>query len=230
MRIMKKITLILPLLLLTGSLLFGQRNQMLQNADSDPAARALLDKMRGKYERYSSMQAVFDLTIQFPEQPEEVQTVKVWQQDDRYRVEMNGRIIVSDGEALYLIMENNREVQINDIPDPGEDEGIFSPTALFEIYKRDDFVYALVNETQENGRTVSQIEFKPTDPDSDYFKLRLTLTKDGQEFVRLKSFGKDGTQYTLSAKELRPNAKLAPALFAFNKADYADYYVEDLRY
>ena len=45
-------------------------------ADSDPKAKAVLDKLRNKYEAFKTLEADFSLEIEIPEQPVEVQ--KCW--------------------------------------------------------------------------------------------------------------------------------------------------------
>ena len=59
--------------------------------------------------------------------------------------------------------------------------------------------------------------------------MRLTIVKGSNEFLRVKAFGKDGSRYTISAKKITPNKSLAASMFTFNKADYPDFYIEDLR-
>ena len=82
---------------------------------------------------------------------------------------------------------------------------------------------------KEGNTFVQQIEFKPIDTFSDYSKLRLTLNKSDASFKRIKTFGKDGSQFTLTLNRISPNIKTAATDFVFNKSDYPDYYIEDLR-
>lgn len=203
---------------------------MSSSAESDPAATAVLEKMQARYEGYERLQAEFTLSLEFPGRQAEQQNIGVLRQDDKYRVKMPGRTIISDGETLWLIMEDNQEVQINDVPEEGTDQGILSPQSLFNVYKQDDFVYVLAGEAVEGDKRVQKIEFKPLDRDSDYSKLRLTVEKGSAKFVNLKAFGKDGTQYTIALDDIQPNAEIPAGSFTFNKKDYPDFYVEDLRY
>lgn len=204
-------------------------NQMVSPSDSDPEAKLMLDKMRDKYQNYKSIQANFDLALAFPNQPVENQKIEILQSAEKYRLEMPGRTIISDGVSIWMVLHRNKEVQINSAPEPGEDQGIMSPQSLFNIYESNEFVYAISNERKEGNTFVQQIEFKPIDTFSDYSKLRLTLSKNDASFKRIKTFGKDGSQFTLTLTELSPNIKTAATDFSFNKADYPGYYIEDLR-
>lgn len=204
-------------------------NQMTSAQDSDPAAKALLDKMRQKYENYQTMKAEFRLALAFPDQPVENQNISVLQNGEQYRVDMPDRTLISDGQSLWMIQHSNKEVQITNVPEAGADAGIMSPQSLFRIYESNEFVYVLANESVEDGVPIQQIEFKPLDEFSDYSKLRLTLAKKDASFLRMKAFGKDGTRFSLFLERAQPNTSLPSGAFTFSKADYPDYYIEDLR-
>lgn len=226
---MKKILLLSTLIACALQFTFAQ-NTLSSNASSDPEARRILDKMKAKYEAYSSMQVDFSLEIKLPEEPEETQDIRLYKKGSAYRVEMPGRTVISDGETIWLIQDRNQDVQINNVPDSDEDTGILSPEALFSIHERDDFAFVLVGSATENGKVVQYIEFKPLAEYSEYAKLRLTLLRDNQEMVSVEAFGKDGSRYTIRAKSIKPNPTLDANLFQFDKKDYPGYYIEDLRY
>ena len=198
-------------------------------ADSDPAAKAVLEKMRQKVEGHESLQADFTLSIEFPEQPVNEQKGILVQQGEKYRLTLDDRTLVSDGESVWLYMAKNKEVQINDVEEDVEPGTISSPRDLLRAYEWDNYIYVLVNEFSEKGRIIQQIEFKPTDRDSDYAKIRLTLDKKTLDVVRIRTFGKDGSRYTLTVDKISPNATLGSSAFTFTKNECPDCHFEDLR-
>ncbi|MEN0002961.1 MAG: outer membrane lipoprotein carrier protein LolA [Bacteroidota bacterium] len=201
-----------------------------KKGDSDPAAKKILDAVSKKYKSYKSLEAGFQLEIQLPEQPKEVQKGKMLKQGDQYRVEINNSTVFSDGEAMYVVMDATQTVQINDIPDPSETEGLsLTPEAMFNFYENGKFVYVLTNEYMDGKTRLQQIEFKPLDRGADYSKLRLEVNKKTKDVVRLMAFSKDGSRYTLSINSFAANKKYPGKLFAFKEGDYPDYYIEDLR-
>lgn len=228
---MKK-TLLLCLLTITVITLNAQTKAKVvtpPKETSDPATKAVLDKMRAKYEAYKTLEADFSLVIEMPEQPKETQKGKLLQKGAKYRVAFNQQTVISDGKSVWIVLPKNKEVQINNMPDPKDDESILSPQALFRIYLRKDFLYAITNEYAQGKRVVQEIEFKPTDKYSEYSKLRLTIDKKTLDFIELKAFGKDGSRYTLVMNTVTPNKPLADSSFSFNKANYPGYHIEDLR-
>ncbi|MFN7117982.1 MAG: LolA family protein [Saprospiraceae bacterium] len=198
-------------------------------SDSDPKAKAILDKVRKKYEGYNSMEMAFTLDMEFPEQPKQTQKGKVARQGKKYRVEMPAQSVISDGSAIWLILPANKEVQINPMPEPGEDENLLSPETLFNFYNKGKFAYVLVNEIAQGGKILQQIEFKPLDKNFDYSKLRMEVDKKTNEVATVKAFGKDGSRFTMTITQLTPNKTFAASYFTFDKAKYPGFHVEDLR-
>ncbi|MFK7810476.1 MAG: outer membrane lipoprotein carrier protein LolA [Saprospiraceae bacterium] len=197
---------------------------------SDPAAKAILEKIKNEYQSYSSMEIDFTLTIAFPEEKEEIQKGSITQQGNKYRMQMGAQEIISDGEVLWLYLKDRNEVQINDIEEAGDGEvDIFSPEDLFTLYEKGDYIYALVNEEKEGGKAIQQIEFKPTDRYSEYTKLRLTIEKGSNKVMRMKVFSKDGSKYTLNIDKLNANKKFDADYFTFKKENYPGVKVENLR-
>ncbi len=197
--------------------------------DSDPEARKILNQVRQKYEAYTSLEANFALDIEFPEQPKETQNGTLARSGDKYRVNFGGQEVLSDGAALYLVLHGNESVQINNLPEPGEDTGLLSPQAIFNFYDNGQFIYTLVDTQTEGRRVVHIIEFKPTDRSSEYAKLRMIVARDSKEIIRVKAFAKDGSRYTFRINDLNSNKRFASDYYAFSKGKYPNYYIEDLR-
>lgn len=196
---------------------------------SDPEAKAVLEKMRKKYEAYSTLEAEFSLDIEVPQQKTQTQKGTLTTQAEKYRLKFNDRTMVCDGKSVWLYIPKTKQVQINDMEEGDGDGGISSPQDLLKAYAWKDYVYAITNEFSENGRVVQQIEFKPTTKNTDYSKVRLTLDKKTLEIVSIKSFGKDGSRYTLTINKLTPNKTIAASTFTFAKTECPDCKVEDLR-
>ncbi|MBL7792156.1 MAG: outer membrane lipoprotein carrier protein LolA [Saprospiraceae bacterium] len=232
---MSKIVLVVAALILTLPVMAQKPTKSNPKASSaaidvnDPKAKAILDKISKKYDSYASLEASFNLEIELAEQAKEVQKGAVARKGKQYKVDVNSQSMLSDGKALWVILHKNKEVQINDLPDPADDDNLLSPESIFSFYKKGKFIYALVNDYTENGRALQQIEFKPIDKNSEYSKLRLTLDKKTYEVISVKAFSKDGSRYTFAITKLTPNKTFAANYFAFDKAKYPGYHVEDLR-
>jgi len=195
----------------------------------DPAAKAILKKMKDIYESYETLEADFTLTIEIPEQDVETQTGTISQKGDKYHLLLDDQAIISDGNTLWYYLKNKNEVQINNVEEDMEEGEIMSPKALLHIYESKQFMYALVHEGMEGNTSIQQIEFKPIDRDSDYSKLRLTIDKKSTRMMRIKAFGKDGSRFTLKINDFKPNKALSDQFFVFDETLYKGVRVEDLR-
>lgn len=222
---------LLILLAVFSTAVFAQKSKpaAVKPEVSDPAAKAVLEKMRKKYEAYSTIEAEFSLEIEMPQQPKQTQKGVLIQQAEKYRLKFNDRTMVSDGKAVWLHIPKNKEVQINDVEEDEGEGGISSPQDLLKAYAWKDYMYAITNEFSEGGKLLQQIEFKPTNKANDYSKVRLTLDKKTLEIISIKSFGKDGSRYTLTVNKLTPNKTVAASTFTFAKSECADCKFEDLR-
>jgi outer membrane lipoprotein-sorting protein len=196
---------------------------------NDPEARAVLEKMRKKYEAYSTVEAEFTLDIEIPQQKMQTQKGILTQQAEKYRLKLNDRTMVSDGKSVWLHIPKNKQVQINDADEDTGDGGISSPQDLLKAYAWKDYEYAITNEFTENGKVVQQIEFKPTSKSNDYSKVRLSLDKKTLDIISIKSFGKDGSRYTVTVNKITPNKSVPASTFTFAKSECADCKFEDLR-
>lgn len=199
--------------------------------DSDPAAVKIVNALRKQYDSYSTIKATFRLDIEFPGQAIETQKGELSRSGNLFHFKLGKQEGISDGKALYAILHDNKEVQINNLPEPGEDGGMITPQTLFTFYDQGNYILALQGEETEAGRVRQVIEMKPENRDeSEFTKLRMVIDKKTQNVVRLLAFARDGSRFTFHLDTTTPNVTLAASNFVFKKENYPGYYVEDLRF
>lgn len=221
---MKK--LLFPLLLLLSGAVWAQSGA--QTEKNDPEAKKVLDKIRKKYEAYTTIEAAFTLTIEVLGQPKEVQKGTISQEGDKFRLDMDQQVIVSNAKTTWVYLKKNNEVQINNA-EPGSDNGFLTPKELLKRYQKGDFLYAITDKISEGGKLLTQIEFKPKDKNSEYSKLRLSVDEKAGSIQSIKAFGKDNSRYTFVISRLSSNKKFAAGTFSFDAKKYPGVKVEDLR-
>ncbi len=224
---MKKLSVLLLAFLAILTIATAQNNIGIE--ENDPKAKAILDQVKAKYEAYKSLEASFTLVIEFPEEEAEEQSGQIAQSGEKYKLDLGGQSIICNGQTIWYYLKNRNEVQINSVEEGMEDDEMLSPQNLLRIYEKEDFLYALVGEEVEAGVRMQKIEFKPLDQDTEYFKMRLTINKKTKEIVRIKTFSKDGSRYTLRIDQLKANKDFSAEYFAFDEKQYPGVYVEDLR-
>ena len=218
-------------LLLTSFTLAAQRDQYQTAADSDPVAKKLLEDIRKKYDGYSSMTGDFELAIALPGQPVERQQGSISRSGDLVRFSLGNQEGIVAKDAVYVILHSSKEVQINNLPEPGEVTGVLTPQTLFDFYQGDSYVLAVQGEEELGGRRYTSIELKPVNRyDSEFTKLRILADARTKEIGQVKAFSGDGSNYTFTLRKITANPKLPEGTFAFTKKAFPGYHVEDLRY
>lgn len=202
--------------------------QMTSAEQSDPKATKLLNKLKATYDGYKSMEVSFDLILELPGQPVETQTGNVVQAGDKFVAKLDAQQIYCNGEAVWLYLKDNNEVQINDYDELSSGDMI-SPKDMLRLYEEGEFVTGITGEEMIGSTKVTLIEFKPLDKDSEYSKLRLYLDTKKMEAKMIKVFSKDASRYTLKVHSLVPNKSYKNDFFTFDASAYPDIYVEDLR-
>ena len=222
---------ILLTILLSGALAAQANKQYTQSSESDTEAKQILESIRKKYDGFATLAADFRLELAFPGQPVEMQRGSVTRKGDLVRFKLGSQEGIINDDAAYIILHGSKEVQINDLPEPGETTGVLTPQNLFSFYEGDDYVLAMQGEENMKGRTLQVIEMKPVNRnESDFTKLRLLVDKRQREIVSVKAFSRDGSSYTFFLDATRGNEQLAENNFTFNRAEFPGYHVEDLRF
>lgn len=198
-------------------------------AQADPKAKADLLELRQRYEAGKTLEAEVTLEIQFPEQPVEIQKGRIAQTGEKFRVEFDKQVVISNGTTMWMYLPDNKEVQIYDATEGDASGGFLRPQDLLTIYDSDDYEYMVSGEITENGKTYRQIEFKPTNRDSEYAKVRLTYDPVKDEVRRVKVFNKDGSRFTLSLTSVKIGGTIPAEKFNFKASDYPGVSVEDMR-
>jgi outer membrane lipoprotein-sorting protein len=195
----------------------------------DPVAKKVLDKIRKKYEGFKSMEAAFTLAIEVPNQAREVQHGTIAQEGEKFRLDMDPQVIISDGTTTWVYLKKNNEVQINKTDPKGTDNGFMTPRDLLKRYQKGDYLFAITDKTSEGPKVLTQIEFKPKDKKNEYSKLRLSIDERANTIESIRAFGKDGSRYQFTITRLTQNKQFGPGSFQFDKSKYPGVRVEDLR-
>ena len=187
-------------------------------------AKKMLDRLSEKYEAYRSFEISFDLEVKYPERPVQKQKAQIIQANQRFKFISEEQDIIGDGEDVYLFLKDRNEVQINDFDDDDE-LGLMTPKDLLKEYNSGRFEYLLENETD----TEIFIVFKPLDRDSEFFKYRIAIDKQSEDFSKIDAYSKDGSQLLVTIASSSHNKEYNDEFFSFDTSLYPDIRIEDLR-
>ncbi len=209
-------------------LLFVTQAMFAQESTIDPRATVLLDKMNAQFDSYEAYEMDFKIVLQFPEMDKpDVQRGKFIRKDAFYRVITPEQKIYCNGTYVWMYTRSGNEVQITDADDTGSD--FVSPDQLFTLYKTGDYIYRINREFDEKGEKLAEIEFKPTDKMSDYFKIKMILNRTTHLPKSIKIFYKDGLRVTTKVTNIIKNKNYKVGFFDFDAIKFPGVKVEDLR-
>ena len=194
---------------------------------NDPDATSILNGLSTKYDAFESVEMSFDITMQIPENDPIHQKGILQKKGKAYKLAMEDKTIYCDGNALWLHLVPQKEVQINNADD--SDQDVLSPNNLLSIHKSDRFSHQMYFEGMKQGKYLQEIEFKPNQKDEEFSKVRITIDKKSNEFKKAQVFFKDGSRYILNILTTTPNKDFSTDHFKFDKASNPNVYVEDLR-
>lgn len=219
---MKK--LLFGFFMLTGITVFSQSSFM---GKSDLAAKKILDNVSAKFKTYKSVTANFSLRIE--NSAGKVQGTKsgiVNMKGSKYRVNISGQEIYSDGNNIWTYDRSANEVQLTKF-DPSANT--ITPQKMFTNFYDKDFLYKLNSEKKSGNKVIQQIELTPIDKTKTFFKVLVDIDKNSRNIVSTKVFEKNGNRYIYTVTGMKTNAPLSESLFVFNSKNHPNVEVVDLR-
>lgn len=203
---------------------FSQNNKLGTN---DPDAKAILDKVSSKFKTYKTVTAKFTLSItNASDKVEGTKTGVVYMKGPKYRVNISGQEIYSDGDNIWTYDKSANEVQLTKF-DPSSNT--ITPQKMFTNFYDKDFLYKLNGEKKLGNKTVQEIELTPVDKTKTFFKVLVYVDKTSKNIVSSKVFEKNGNHYIYTITSMDTNTSLSDSLFAFDIKKHPNAEVVDLR-
>jgi outer membrane lipoprotein carrier protein len=216
--------LLFSIFLLTGITAFAQPKGMGKN---DTDAKKILDAVSAKFKSFKTITAKFNLKIE--NSAGKVQGSKsgvVNLKGTKYRINVTGQDIYSDGNTAWTYDKSSNEVQINKVE---RSAGTISPQKMFTNFYDKDFLYKTNPDVKVGGKLMQEIELTPIDKSKPFFKVLVDIDKASQTIRQTKVFEKNGNRYTYSVASMTTNSNLPDALFVFDAKKYPKVEVIDLR-
>jgi outer membrane lipoprotein-sorting protein len=217
---MKFIVSIISLLIITTSVF----------AQQDPKAKAILDQLSKTTKAHKTIVAKFTSNAVNKEaNMDEEYKGKLWQKGDKYKLDFMDAITFFNGKNKWVYMPDVQEVNLFSVSEEEQSDNIFdNPQKVFTIYVK-GFKYLYVGEKSFNNQSVHEIELVPTDKKKEYFKIKLFVNKNKTQIVGFKYFAKDGTRVNVTIDSFKVDEKLKNSMFTFDKKEYPDAELIDMR-
>ncbi len=130
----------------------------------------------------------------------------------KYRVNISGQEIYSDGDNIWTYDKSANEVQLTKF-DPSSNT--ITPQKMFTNFYDKDFLYKLNGEKKEGNKVVQEIELTPVDKTKTFFKVLVNVDKATKNIVSSKVFEKNGDRYIYTVNSMKTNTDLPESLIYF---------------
>lgn len=217
---MKKLSILL-------AVMFSVVSVNIVMAQSDPAAKSVLDAVSSKFKTFKAVQSAFSLQVE--DGNGKVQGVKkgtVYMKEGKYRVNITGQEIYCDGKNIWTYDKAANEVTITKF-EPGQ--STITPQKLFTNFYDKDFNYKMNGEKKVGAKTLQEIEMTPTDKSKAFHKVYVYVDKGSKIIHSTKVLEKNGNKYTYTVSNMNAKAAIADDMFVFDKKKYPGVEEVDLR-
>lgn len=197
------------------------------NAQSkDKQATDILDEVTAKTKAYESIKMDFTYQMENPEANiNETTSGSALVSGDKYRLDIAGQLVISDGTTLWTVIKDAEEVQVNEVNDNNE---AFSPTKMLTDYSK-NYKSKLISKTQAvNGVEVYILELTPNKKEN-LKNVNLYVRRSEMQPYRIEIYDYNGSVYTYTLTSFKPNVAVNAGDFSFVESQYPDYEIIDMR-
>lgn len=196
------------------------------SAQYDPKALEVLDAMSKKYKSIPSFEANFDWTMTNDvEKVNEQFKGKITVKGDKFKMVLPEQEVINNGATIWTYLPDAKEVNIDNYDKNSDD---VNPSKIYEIYKK-NFKYLYLQDKVEGGVMCDEIDLVPEKKDSQFFKIKMFISKKDKNIQSWTMFDKGGNRYKYTITKFNPNSKVEDNVFTFDPKKYPGVEVIDLR-
>jgi outer membrane lipoprotein carrier protein len=189
------------------------------------SADEVLEKVRKRYDAVTDAELRFTQTVRFSmtKVEQQVSGTLFVKKKNKYRVEMDDRVIVTDGETIWSYSAANNQVVIDKFK---QDEQSLSPEKIL-VGTPDNFTATLVGEEKLGAFETTVLKLVPKDEQSFIQSLRLWVDEKEWMIRQVEVVDVSEKQTVYSVLQVRTNTGLQDSRFVYQIPKGAE--VVDLR-
>ena len=188
-------------------------------------AKNLLEKASKQLELYDSFKLEFSYNLNNRmEKINQESKGNVVVSGEKYKLDFLGAIQLFDEKNIYTIIPENEEITIIKSNDQEEEDFVFNPTKILNIYKKGyDYYWDILQNIK--GRSIQFVKLIPTTEDSDVKSILVGIETTTNHIYKIIEVGLNGTITTLTIKNIDVNKPLPLNFFVFESSDYPNYFI-----
>ena len=151
------------------------------------------------------------------------QTGIFYSDNTRYKLKIMGTEQIFDGNKLYNINDEDKEVTISK---PNDEQIHFSPLSYLDSYKKEyDVTYS--GKKTMSGIPVDVIKMVPV-KNNGLKNVTLYVNTPQKKLIKLEQITTNNEVAVIGISDYKENQKLSPNLFTFDKSKYQNYLITEI--
>jgi len=190
-----------------------------------PSALPIMEKSVKKYNALSAFS--FDFTLNIEENDKKTNSFSgtLLVKKEKYFLTFDEQIIANDGTIMWNYQKDIHEASIFDADD---DFSIFHPLKMLNNWDK-DYAAKFIREEELKNNKMSIIDLTPKKK-SPFYKVRLLIDTTTSYIQQIMMYDIDGTTLTYTVMKFKPNVEVSDEKFTFNKNDYPNVQINDMRF
>ena len=191
----------------------------------DEKSNEILQQLSIHTKSYENINVDFDFNFKnITQEINEKQKGNIKIKGNKFRLELEQQIIISDDTTQWVYLKESNELQIMEYDSLDE---MISPNKLFTIYE-EGYKNNYVELKNENGLSLHIIDLFPIESNS-FQKIQLQINSEKIQLHNIILFDKNGGSFTYLITKFTSDADLDNNLFKFNTEEYPEIEIIDLR-
>lgn len=192
----------------------------------DAKAKALLNEVSQKVKGYENMYLEFKYSFSNTKANiNQESRGDVTFMGDKYKLNLMGSTQIFDGKKLYTISPADEQVTISS-QNPGDD-GAITPSKMLTFFN-EGYTYKWDITQNAGGREIQYIKLTPMDSNSELKSALLGVDPQTKHIYKLIMTQNNGSTIAITVNSFKVDQPLTNSFFAFDKAKYADFYIDEL--
>ncbi len=188
-------------------------------------AQTILDKTSATLKGSGGIKANFETTSYKGDKPTGTVEGELMMQNNRFKLRSNAVSSWYDGKTQWTIMGGSNEVNVS-TPSEAERQAM-NPYAFVDIYKKG--YTSTARSITYNNTACYEVMLKAKDTNVDLQELRLVINTANNLPLSIRMKRKQGDWVRIRVSNIRLNQKFDNKTFVFNKAEYPNTEIIDLR-
>jgi chaperone LolA len=178
------------------------------------SGKEIIESLRKKYASIDDAVVKFEQTVKYgvSKFEQSFSGTFYFKKKNKYRIETDQQIVVTDGVTSWLYSKVNNQVIIDKYR---EDKDISSPEK-FLLSISDEYIPVILRTERNEGKKIYILKLTPRDENSSIESAKIWIVEGDLQITRVEITDISGTVTTYSVKSIKINSGVEDSIFKFS--------------